>query len=303
MGHEYLGGKFRELTRASATRARISAFEKNGLLEIEIESELCDRRVFRRMWCRADLPIIRMQIDGSTTKMRTITCAFPTISSARTMTMNVPGGVIERPQNKLYDPTFWPARSFVHVEDEAFGLAAFLGGPASIALTGAGMLEWVVFRHTPIERAFGLLPLVAHPASGSETRETHFDYAVWFTGPGDYRAHHLPMRVRQALRAAMFPPGAPDLDAIASAVVESDSSDVLVSALKRADRGEGIIARLRAFFPTGRGEARIHCSARKIVRAKLCDARERDMSELAVDERGHVRVPISGSITSVRLIF
>ncbi len=303
MGHEYLGGRFHELCRTSHCPARVEAREVGGVLEVTVEAELCGRRVVRRLWLRADSPTIRLQAEGSTDTRTTLACRFPTTSGAETLTMNVPGGVVERPAKKLYDPTYWPARSFAHLRDPGgWGLAAFLGGPASVALRDRGVVEWLVFRNAPMERAFGLLPLPAHPASGTETAETRFDYAVRLTG--EVRPIDLSRQVRQALRAALFAPGEPDLDAVASAAVVSDHEDVLVSALKPASRGPGFVARLRSSAPPGeRVVVPLRCSVRPVRAAWLCDGRERDLEPLPVDGSGVVRVPVAASIASVRLVF
>lgn len=303
MGHEYRGGTFRELARVSERPAKITAVEIGGVLEVTIEAELDRRPVQRRLWLRADSPVIRMQVEGLPRRHRTVTCRFPLRSSADRITMNVPGGVVERPMSKLYAPTFWPARSFAHVRDPVggYGLAAFLGGPACVALTEPGTMEWVALRHAPLELAFGFLPLPAHPASGTEDEAHTLEYAVWLTAFGDFRDNALPSAVRTALRAALFD-GAPDLDALANAMVKVDVPDVLVTALKPASRGEGVIARLRSYVQGGEIEhVRLFSEVRAIRAAYLCDARERDRAELPVSN-GVVSVPIERAITSVRLL-
>lgn len=302
LGHEFAGGTFREIARASDRPARIEAREHDGLLEVRITSELGRREVKRRIWLRADRPMLRMQIDGAAARQRTVTCRFPTRSGASTLVMNVPGGVVERPMHKLYAPTFWPARSFVHVRSarEGWGVAGFVSGPACVALTSEGVLEWVALRNAPIELAYGVLPVPAHPASGS-THEAHrLDYAVWFTPAGDWRENHLARHVRRALRAALFPVGARDLDAVANAAFTTDHDDVLVTALKPASRGEGVIARLRS-YASGPVEIVLRAARGPIRRACLCDARERDLDEIPIDPRGGARVPVERAITSVRL--
>ena len=304
MGNEYRGGTFKEIARASDWPARLSATEREGRLEVMVECELAGRHVERRLWLRGDSPVVRMQIEGSAKRQRTVTCRFPMLSAASALTMDVPGGVLERPMHKLYTPTFWPARSFAHLVDEAgWGLAAFLGGPACVGLTREGVMEWVALRHAPLELAFGFLPMPAHPASGSEDEATTLEYAVWLTRAGSYRDNLVPHRVRRALRAALFPVGAPDLDTVANAKVLTDHDGVLVTALKPAHRGEGVIARLRSYLADGESiEVGLRSPVRPIRAAWLCDARERDLGALPVHE-GVVKVPVDRAITSVRLGF
>ncbi|AKF10912.1 putative alpha-mannosidase [Sandaracinus amylolyticus] len=303
MGHEYLGGRFREIERTSDRPARIDAREADGVLEVVVRARLCGHDVVRYVWLGGGSPIVRMHVDGTAAARRTITCRLPLASTARSLSMNVPGGVVTRPHHKLYDPTFWPARSFAHVEDPAgFGLAVFLGGPACVALTRPGVVEWVVLRHAPLEMAFGVVPLPAHPASGVGTAEDGVEYAVWLTGPGDHRAHHLPREVRRSLRAGLTAPRSIDLDAIASEVMTTDCDDVLVSAIKVASRGGGHVVRLRSYRPGERIDVRLRCGRRAIREARLCDARERDLGPLVV-EGGAARVTVERAITSVRVSF
>jgi hypothetical protein len=187
---------------------------------------------------------------------------------------------------------------------ERWGLAAFLGGPACVSLSRPGVLEWVVVRRAPYERAFGVLPLPAHPASGIGTGEGGLDYGVWVTGPGDYRTLRLPQHARRTLRNTLFEPSLASLDAAVSAPVTVDREDVVVSALKPAGRKDGFVVRLRSYAPgTEQPVVTVDCPTRTIRGAHLCDARERDLAPLAVDARGRVDVPLGGSITSVRLRF
>jgi hypothetical protein len=217
--------------------------------------------------------------------------------------MDVPGGLIARPRTKLYHPTFWPAQSFVHVRDPMIltGLAVFLGGPATAALTAVGVLEWIALRNAPHEKASDFLPILAHPASGTDPHEGDLDYAIELTPSGDAAANHLPLRVRHALRTAMFPPAAPDLDDQANAVVVADRADIMVGALKPAYRGTGAIARLWS-HAHGSIEVHLRCATRTIRAASLCDACERDVGALPVAQ-GVVTLTIPGALASVRLHF
>lgn len=305
MGHEFLGGRFRERARASELPASISARESGGVLEVEIRSRLDGLELVRWLWLGGGSPVVRMHVDGAAAARRTITCRFPVRSSARAISMNVPGGVVTRPLRKLYDPTFWPARSFAHLDaPEGFGLAAFLGGPACVGMTAPGVVEWVLLRNAPLERAFGVLPLPAHPASGIGTAEDGVEYAAWITGPGDHRAHGLAREVRRSLRAGLTAPRDPDLDTIASEAITTDHPDVLVSAIKLASRGAGHVVRLRSYRPGEHLEVRLRCPRRAIRDARLCDARERDLdvAPLPIVD-GAALVPIDRAIASVRLSF
>jgi hypothetical protein len=211
--------------------------------------------------------------------------------------MDVPGGIVTRPAHKLYRPTFWPARSFVHLRGpEGVGLAAFLGGPAAISSDGAGSLEWIALRFAPREMAFGILPLLSHPASGTDPHQGQLDYAVWFTAGGDAWDNRLPHHVRRALRAAMFDPHEPDLDDLKNSVGVLDRDELQVTALNPAFCDEGVVVRLASFAQKA-VVVTVTCPSRPIQRAPLCDARERPLRELDVRD-GHVIEPMHPALAS-----
>jgi hypothetical protein len=304
MGHEFRGGVFREAARASQQPAKLTARERDGLLEVRVESVLEGRPFVRWLWLRDDSPVLRLRIVGSADRRRTITCRFPALLSAHRLAMDVPGGVLQRPRRKLYDPTFWPARSYVHVREDSTGqgLAAFLGSPACATLGPTGALEWVAARNAPREVAFGVLPLVSHPASGEHPDEHALDYGVWFTTDGDLAQQSLAAVSRRVLGDGWLAPSAPDLEGFVDSLVTTDRHDVLVSAVKTANRGPGVIVRLSTFGGgPGVGIARLRCASRRITAARLCDARERDLRDLPLEDGG-VAVPIAGALVSVRLL-
>ncbi|MBI5489767.1 MAG: hypothetical protein HY905_20705 [Deltaproteobacteria bacterium] len=303
MGHEYRGGRFRERLRASEAPARIVAEERDGLLEVRIDSELAGRAFRRWLWFREDTPVVRMRLEGAARRRSTIACRFSTRLRPEVLAMDVPGGVAVRPRMKLHEPTFWPGRSWVHVmgPEDGTGLAAFLGGPATAALDEAGAVEWVALRNAPRELAWGFLPVASHPAGGLTDEATVFNYAVFLTETGDWRANHLPRLARQVLHRAWLFPGQPDLDSLADGQLSTGHGEVLVTAIKRAQRGSGLIVRLHS-YAAGAAVARLSNGSRPVRRAVLCDARERDLAELSIDG-GTVVVPVDGAIASVRLEF
>jgi hypothetical protein len=303
LGHEFRGGVFAERARARHEPSRIRVKPRADVLEVRIDSEFDERRFVRWLWMRKNSPVLRMRLEGFAQRGRTITCHFSTLLRSQKLTMDVPGGIVERPAHKLYTPTFWPARSFVHLRDEQrdIGLAAFLGGPAAVASDGAGALEWIALRYAPRETAFHFLPLLAHPASGTESHEGQLDYAVWFTHGGDTRTNRLPHHVRRALRAALFGPNEPDLDDLANSVMVVDRDDVQVTALKPAFRGDAVVVRL-ASFALAAVTLRLYCPSRPIRGATLCDAREREICSLEVRSDG-VIVPMFHALASVLVWF
>jgi hypothetical protein len=302
LGHEFAGGVFSEVDLASDRPARVRVEVVGDLLQVRVEADLEGVPFVRWLWCRNGSPVLRLRLTGAARRRRTVTCRFSTALAAPRLTMDVTGGIVDRPVEKLYRPTFWPARSFVHLQaPRGPGLAAFLGGPATASSDGKGQLEWIALRYAPREMAWGILPILAHPASGTDPHEGDLDYAVWFTPCGDARENHLPRHVRRALRAALFDPHEADLDELANSVVLVDHPEVKVTALKPAFDQRGVIARLSS-YARGPVEVRLSCPSRAIQRAWACDARERDQGELRVSD-GVATVPLGRALGSVRILW
>lgn len=290
MGHEFRGGTFKARMRASRQPARIRASEQAGVLEAVVETMLEGRRVTRRLCFMNDSPVVKMGVEGAAGKRRAITCRFATSFRPEGLSMDVPGGVVERPLVKIYDPTFWPALNFVHLRDaiSGRGLAVFFATGASVSADSNGVIEWVTLRNAPRERAFGFLPIPSCPAYGEDPHGHVIEYAVWFTSRGGWRENGL---WRGPDRAA-----AGDEEA-----VSTDNAEVRVSAVKKASRGPGMIVRLLSFGP-GHPMVRLKYQGRAIRSAMICDGRERPLSEVMVAD-GEARLAIRGFITTVRIDF
>lgn len=303
LGHEYLGGSFRETARASDNVADVTAQDDGDVLHIQIRLRLLGAPFVRHVWLRRGTPWLRLQTVGIAPRAHSVTTRFETTMNCEHVTMNVPGGIVTRAPVKLTNPTFWPARSFIHLRDrhDDRGLALFMGGPAAAALTTSYVVDLLGFRNAPRELAFGVLPVLAHPASGTEPYETSFDFAVLPTPRGDYLDNRLPHKVRRALRSALFAPNVPELDEIANNVILADHEHALVSAIKLADRGGALVVRLR-WYGRQAETVGLLCPARQIQTATLCDALERDLAALTV-RKGRAEVPLCASLTSVRLSF
>ena len=296
MGYEFNGGEFRPLCRASDGRAFIRAEQRGGSLLVSAQSELEGKALVREMWFGAESPLVKMRLRGSAGRRRTITCHFSTGLGPVGLHMDVPGGVVHRPLQKIYNPTFWGAKTFAHLLDrrDPFpGLAAFMGGPASVSANSHGGIEWVALRNAPRERAFGFLPVPSCPAFGPDPGEHEFVYAVMPTPGGSWRENRLHLMAEEAL--------APYGTAILTdTLVKTDAHDVKVIAVKPAWLGAGVIVRLQRFDPA-RKQVLLSCASRPIARAWLCDARERDIQELILSSGG-VSIPLGAAIVTVRII-
>ncbi len=300
MGHEFNGGTFREVDCASRHPASMHVEEREGALEVIVQSVVGRRPVERRLWFRADSPVVRLRAYGSAARRRTVTCRFQTRLRPIDIDMDVPGGVVRRGLLKVYDPTFWCASNFVHARDATTGegLALVAGGPASVSVRADGIVEWVMLRNTPRELAFGFLPVPAHPASGPNDDRHGFDGAVWFTATGNWRDNRLHVAAEHLLWAE---PGfhGPNEPAREAAAIQTDHVDVRVRAVKPAEDGRGIVVRLASFAP-GAVTVRLAFGDRPIERALVCDALEHDLAEAGLDG-GRAIIPVQGSITTARI--
>ncbi|MBI5537253.1 MAG: hypothetical protein HY898_31315 [Deltaproteobacteria bacterium] len=297
MGHEYRGGSFDAIDRVSRHRATLTVEPHAGMIEVTIEALLDKHPTVRTLWFASDSPVVRMRMLGVAGRRRTVTCRFHPAVRPDGLAMDVPGGVVARDFGKGHAPTFWAASSFVHVVDreDSRGMAAFLGGPGCVTADSSGAIEWVVLRNAPREMAWRLIPVPAHPAWGANDEQHGIDYAVWFTETGDWRANSLPMaaeealapmgcatkHVRQAARQLLITP-----------------PEVLLRAIKPAEDGRGRIVRLLAY---GHEPIAMQLVDPALSRVILCDALERDLSEVVVQERSFTLTPV-GAIVSFRLL-
>jgi hypothetical protein len=307
MGHEYRGGSLKPQMQASQRRAPLQVFELDDGLELMCDGYLDGQAIRRALRFRDGVSLIFGRVEGRAARRRTVSVLFNTGISTRQITMAQPGGVVARPPRKLYDPTFWPLQGFAHIQDEADGrgVAFFVNAPSAIAYREDGRVELIALRNATRERAFGVIPLLANPASGYERESYAFEYAILFTSQGDWRANRLPAVAREVLSWPWESAERAALRAHAASVVTVDGPgpapvDVAVTALKPASRGEGLILRLDA-LNVPQGTISITLRGRSVRAAFLCDARERDLEPLVVRE-GCADLTMPGPIATVRLL-
>ena len=312
MGHEYGGGYYRETGRSGAAPAHIQVnTAEDGALEVSSEATL-GRQTLRQTlrFCAGD-PLIYGRVEGLAQDRHTLTLRFASGLAVERLVMEAPGGWVERPLHKIYTPTFWPAQQFVHLVDSSKGgrgLALLLGRSGAVTCTADGVLEAVAIRNATRELVFGLIPILATPATGHEKEVTAFCYALAFTAAGDWRDNQLSRRAREFAHSRW---GLPELAAWQSGSIPlptPDSSEVLVESVKPAWRGPGSILRLFSWLPTGTpitlqlSTGRSGADTRPYSPAAwLCDARERDLSELEVRD-GRIHLALPGAVTSIRIV-
>jgi hypothetical protein len=300
LGHEYGGGSFAPVARASSSPARVDVTESGDELTLTVTSEI-DRRVFRRVLvCRSGLPFVRMLSRGAPRRRRTVTCRFETSVAVERLHMDTPGGHVERPARKLYDPTFWPVLSYCRVADRASGrrLHVSFDTPGALAVQRDSAVEWIVARNAPKERAFGFLPVLAHPVGGSSRGEQSFDYAVALETGGAAHGRGFDVH-RRALAAAWLPADEREAWIASRALIHCDDERVSVSAVKHAENGDGLIVRLSS-HEHGVGRVTVWADERAVLSGALADAREHDLEPLEV-AGGRAAVPLEAGLVTVRL--
>jgi hypothetical protein len=302
MGHEFRGGAFREIARASERAARLEIQEGDNELEVTCETAFDGEVVRRRLWFRNDSPAIRMQVEGRAAAHRTLTVRFRTAVHSTRLVMDQAGGVAIRPPYKIYQPTFWPVQHFVYIEGDAGdgGTAVGLRRPGALWYQPDGSLEVIALRNATRERAFGFLPLPATPATGHERSAHTFDYVIWFTPAGDWRRHNIAGAVRHMFHGPWSGAGPEAPGRATESIVRANRPDVAVTAIKPASRGDGLVVRLLALAAPGLPVA-LACPGRSVREAYLCDTRERDVVQLEV-RAGEVHLTMPGTIATVRLL-
>jgi hypothetical protein len=281
--------------------------ERDGVLEVSFQGKLDGLPLQRTYWFRNGSPLIRFRVEGRAAPGRTVTARFETGLSVEHLVMDQPGGVVQRPPLKIYDPTFWPLQHLLYLRDQDRdqGLLLGLRRPSAVSYRPDGRLEVVALRNATRERVLGLIPIMANPATGHERESYAFDYGLWFTAAAgwDTTIHLIAASLARSLQEAPHALGAagwgtpqPPSDAL----VLTDRSDVAATAVKPAHRGEGWIVRLQTNTAVGAPVTLIP-RHRQVQAAALCDARERDIEPLEI-RQGAALLTMPGTIASVRLL-
>ncbi len=314
MGMEYKGGVFACCARASDRAAELTVREVAGGVEVNSSCEVDGAPLIRRVRVLSGSEPGRAHLEARfeyrVRDDRTVTCLFPLLQCGERLVTDVPGGVVSRPAGNVFDPSFWPVQSFVHlggsssglVPDVArghgSGLAVFLALPGAVALRReTSTLEVVLMRNATKERFCRVLPIPGFPARGHDPGPHSVDLALCFTEQGDWRANRLVYRAREF---AWSRSGRSGHSFRADRLFEVDNEEVAVLAAKPADRGQGVVVRLASTL----GEpvpVRLRWPGTPLAGASLCDGRERDIADLAVDGDA-TTITMEGGIASVRLV-
>ncbi|HXX70496.1 MAG TPA: hypothetical protein VEK07_25160 [Polyangiaceae bacterium] len=295
LGHEFRGGRFAEIDRASRRPAKIVVRAVDGGLEVEISSDLRGAPFVRTVTCRADDPLVHVRVAGVAARRTTVTCRWNVAERPASLRMDTLGGTIERPLERLHQPTFWPVPSVVSLQRSTHTMHVGFEAPSAVSSGPEDGLEWIVARNAPKERAFRILPVLAHPIGGTvDGLQTH--RAALFVAPGSV----VPSEMRHRLELAWLPAALRPLKHLAGSLIRCSDPAVSFAAVKRADAGPGIIVRVAC---AGRCErpVRIWLTSQDVGSASLCDAREFDLQPLVVSD-GRVLVALPSRLVTLRLV-
>jgi hypothetical protein len=295
LGHEFRGGRFDEVARASGKPATIQLHESADGLTVVIDSVLRGRAFQRRVTFQAHEPYFRVKVTGEAPRRVTVTCRIDLTECPALLEMDTVGGHIERPPERLYKPTFWPVPSFVTIRGEARAVHAAFEAPTAVSFSAPDSLEWIVARNAPKERAFGILPVLAHPIGGTVDEEQSHEAAIFVT-PRDVSN----LELRRRIERSWLPQEHARLRAHADALLRCSDPSVTISATKKAEQGDGIIVRLTREHH-GDQVVQLWLDTNDICGAARCDAREHDLEPLQV-EQGRAQVRLTSRLTSVRIV-
>jgi hypothetical protein len=302
MGYEYAGGIWKQRNQSSKQRAKLEVLARPGGLEVSWMNVLDGEEIQRAMWFRGDSPVIYSRLQGRAAKRRTVTVRFATGITTDQFLMDAPGGVISRPREKVYSPTFWPFQHFLHIRDgdSGRGLALYQNLPGAASLSSSGVLQVVALRNAPRERAHHFLPVAGNPAKGYEKDTFAFVYALEFTPAGDWIENELATKAHVVAMHPWADPSRTHLRQVAEGQVNIDRADVWVMANKPATRGQGRILRLYT-LASRQQPVVVSIAGQEIKQAYLCDTRERNIEPLKVRD-GRVDVTLRGTVATIRLI-
>ncbi len=304
LGNELHGGHWSLADRSTRHAATIQVDRRDDAVRVHVHVPLAGRTSSLRHTIRSGDPTIVTESSVDVPNRRTVTLAVHHRSTVEGVTMHQPGGVVDRPLHRWYEPTYWPLHSFavarIHPSDPAppGALAIATASPTGLHVDADGTAEVVVARTAVKEIAFGVVPVMA-PAWGLAWGRQEAVVA-W--------GWHDPERHRSTVDLGR------DVAAIADCAighrtprwpVHLRDHDVEITAVKPAHRGEGTIIRLRNWASSNPSRPVTvalddHLGAH-LVGARLTDSRERDLGDLPVDPH-ELEVPVTHHLTTVRLL-
>jgi len=215
------------------------------LARIRVRSVFGDSTIIRDYTVFAGVPYVRVDatVDWRE-RLRMLKLRFATPLEEPTATYEIPYGALERPADGEEEPVqAWMDLSGRHPDGGRAGLSVLNDGKYSASMLGSTMCLTVLRS-----------PIYAHheplaPAPGGEYAfidqgEQRFAYAL-LPHAGDWRAAETVRRAAELNRAAVTVPGRSSGGTLppSGSFASCDAMNVAVSALKRAEDGDGLIVR------------------------------------------------------------
>lgn len=303
MGHEFRGGRWALRDRTTLRPAEVTVSASQGVVRVTIRGKLDDRPTEIDVVFGANHPSVLVHTSVTAPNRRTVTLATHQQTPITSLAMHQPGGMVTRALQRWYEPTFWPLHSFAAaLPDTASGepvTGLVLAAAVATALhaTASGTVEAVIARTATKELAFGAIPVLA-PAWGRKWGTQHADLALqWVDRPDPATVITVGRDLARWVDHAVGrrPP---------KWLVDTDNPLVEVITVKLADRGNGIVVRLRNWATPGPPRPLTLSLApgtnAEITAAWRADSRERDLDALAVNDAA-VQLDIDRYLTTVRL--
>lgn len=308
LGNELHGGRWSLSDRSTDHPATIQVDHDGGVAQVHVRTRLAGRSSLLQHTIRSGDPAIVTRSSVDVPNRRTVTLAVHQRAAPARVTMHQPGGVVERPLSRYYEPTYWPLHSFAvtrPVSSDRSALAVATASPTGLHVDAGGITEVVVARTAVKEVAFRVVPVMA-PAWGLSW-ESQDAVVAWGWHDADTDADADADRSRSAVGVGRHLASVVDRSVghgAPSRPVHVSDLDVEIAAVKPADRGAGTIVRLRSWAsPSVPRTVSVLLNEHldvDLVAAWLTDSRERDLCTLDVAPRG-LGVPIDGHLTTVRL--
>ncbi|MBS1847873.1 MAG: hypothetical protein JST73_06300 [Actinobacteria bacterium] len=330
MGLEFPGGTWHSTASTAESPASVAVTRAGDAVVVRIDATL-EHRPVRIIASFPDAePVVEVTTEVSPRLRRTVGFRWEARATIGEILMHQPGAVVSRPLARRYEPTFWPLHSWlttgpagpaaapavaptsadVPTADLRFAIATAV--PTAVRADSDGTIATVVARTAPRELAWGVVPLLG-PAWGWERGIQVAHLAIAPAVPRGEPADRIGrmLQRRADLLAGRHTPEWP---------VVCDDPDIEIASVKPADRGAGVIVRLRNWHDAGArdtgtgsrtdagpdaapGSVELALAggvSATITSAVRCDALERDGRRLTVTD-GVVTVPIDAHLVSVRL--
>ncbi len=299
MGNELVGGIFKEVDRASQRPVELQIREQPGELQISSKHLFAGEEIIRTFRFRNDDERILVSVHGRAPNKHTILLRWRLGFQPTSLMMDNPGALIERPAERHYLPTYWPVQRVFYAcnGDQEDGLLVCFQEPGAAAVSRGGGVDLVALRNAEIERYHGWMPMPGQPAAGHEQR-----YHTTLFGIRSFGAGKEP-RTRIALQAQRGFSEETDRVTFKRSVqemIENSSLEVEVIAFKPASRGEGWIMRLMTLKAPEK-TFQIKVIKKRIMKAWLCDGRERDLMPLPVRD-GKIGLQMRAAFATIRLL-